>query len=1119
MKIRVIAVLLMLEAIPAAASTDNARHVNPFIGTDGNGHCNPGAARPFAMVQPGPDTGSGAWRYCAGYQYEDVSIRGFSQNHLCGTGQGEMGDVLLLPFCGEEVLRKSSFSHANETATPGYYAVTLDEAKVRAEMTSTERVACHRYTYLGEGQKHLLVDLQHGLVGEPKWANKMTIEGHAEFAADGRSLSGSRLVEQYWPRHRVFFYIVFNRPIVAKRILKNEIKTENGERWVLDFDIRKDEALEIKVALSYKSVEGAKNNLMAETPKWDFDGIRRESRQSWNDILSRLEINGGTEDQRAILYTSLYHLCYQPNVISDVGEKVRYSTFSFWDTYRAAHPLYTLLVPERVDGFVDSILDHAKMTDFMPIWEIYGQEGYDMIGAHSIPVVLDAWRKGFDVDLKAFYPFVKRTQTENNRAYIARRNGKPFENCHWELLDKLGHYPCDVVTWGNLSRIMETTFDDWCAAEMAKELGIKEDESFFRRRADMWKNVFKKEAGWICPRKSNGEWLAEYDPAWLIRPKSFRDGFCADTMEGSGFQWSFHVLHDVTGLVSLMGGRHSFLEKLDYLFTHEPFWENDKKLPGVWPYREVSGRIGEYAHGNEPCHHIAYLYSLAGERVRTGNLVRRICATQYANRVDGICGNEDCGQMGAWYLFAALGFYPVNPASGEYVLGMPLFDEVRLALPNGTVLHCVRQEGSNEVSLNGETLLTPTVSHKSLLAGGELNFGTSSDVGHGNSGSSQKIEAVCIYYPEWHVYPAGDEIFGKNQTEWNFVKDNPARFPGHEVPVVPVKGYYDDSNPTNSAWEIDLAADAGLDVFLFDWYWYQGVPKQQESLEDGFLRAPNRMRMKFALMWAYHDRDDAFRSPLGHFQDRYFWRLAHTREDFLAAIGYAARHYFREPNYWKREGKLFFSMYNAWLFIKKNGGVEAVRELFAAANKLMRDEGLPEIHFSAMVDNDRVVPQAVAAGFESVSVYSITPPYVHSEKRKGADCSEWMSGDKKHVCVLPYAQLAEERRALNGRIASVSPVPYFPLVSRGWDSSGRCQPEEPFPWKRCVYPYIPIVKTPTVEEFASHLKEARELASALGSGAVMVNAWNEYTEGSYLVPDVRHGDAFLRAVRSVVREK
>lgn len=712
-------------AVTFVSVGDNSKWVNPFIGTGANGHCNPGAARPFAMVQPGPDTGTGDWRYCAGYQYADKTIMGFSQNHLCGTGQGEMGDVLLLPFRGEKVLRKSTFSHANETAGPGYYAVTLDDAKVRAELTGTDRVACHRYTYMGRGPAHLLVDLQHGLVGEESWANRMTIEGFAWFSDDGFSLTGTRLVRQYWPLHRVFFHAVFSRPIKGRRLVKKELPTENGDRWALDFDIEPGGTLEVRVAMSYTSAEGAVGNYRAEAEGKDFDTIRALARAAWNDILSRVEVEGATDDQKAILYTSLYHLCYQPNVISDVGAKTRYSTFSFWDTYRAAHPLYTLLTPERVDDFIASILDHARKTGQMPIWEIYGQEGYDMIASHSIPVVLDAWRKGFNIDLKAFYPFVKHTLVTDNRAPRAARLHKPFLSCHWGKLDKLGFFPCDVVTWGSVSRVMETSLDDWCAAEMAKALGNSKDEAFFRSRSRCWRNSFKPGAGWACPRFSDGKWLEGYDPCWLRRPKGFLAQGTCDTTEGSGVQWSFHVMHDFPGLVEAMGGRDDFLKKLDFLFTHKPYWADDQSLKAEWPFRDASGTIGEYSHGNEPCHHIAWLWSLAGDRAKTAERVRYICGTQYANRPDGVCGNDDCGQMSAWYAFAAMGFYPVNPAAAEYVAGEPLFPRLRFFLPKGRTLE-IHKGGVSGMTLNGKPVQGVILRHSDLVKGGVLAFGMAS---------------------------------------------------------------------------------------------------------------------------------------------------------------------------------------------------------------------------------------------------------------------------------------------------------------------------------------------------------------------------------------------------------
>ena len=710
-------------AAATAFAGDNAAFVNPFIGTMGKGHCNPGATRPFAMVQPGPDTGAGEWRYCAGYQYGDRTIMGFSQNHLCGTGQGEMGDVLLLPFRGDEVLRRSAFSHANETASPGYYAVTLDDAKVRAELTCTDRVACHRYTYLGEGPAHLLVDLQHGLVGESEWANKMTIEGYASFSEDGLSMHGSRLVRQYWPLHRVFFHAAFSRPVKARRLLEKELPTENGDRWVLDFDIEPGGTLEVRVAISYASAEGALGNYKTEAEGRNFDAIRAFARAAWNEILSRVETEGATDGEKTALYTALYHLCWQPNTISDAGAKMRYSTFSFWDTYRAAHPLYTLLAPERVDGFVDSILDHAKTTGHMPIWEIYGLEGYDMLASHSIPVVMDAWSKGFKVDLEAFWPYVKHTLTTDNRETNAARVHKPFISSHWNLLDSLGFFPCDVVTWESMSRMMETPIDDWCAAEMAKALGKGEDEAYFRARSRIWRNMFKPGTGWIWPRLSDGSWVEGYDPCWMKRPKGFPGEGRCDTAEGSSVQWSFHVMHDFPGLVEALGGMERFREKLDFIFTHKPFWVDDKSLEEEWPYREVCGNIGEYAHGNEPCHHLPWLWSLAGDRAKTAKTVREVAERFYIPAPDGLCGNDDCGQMSAWYVFAAMGFYPVNPASAEYVAGEPLFPAMRISLPGGKTLE-IRKGGRPGITLGGKTVQGVVLRHEDLVKGGTLEFGS-----------------------------------------------------------------------------------------------------------------------------------------------------------------------------------------------------------------------------------------------------------------------------------------------------------------------------------------------------------------------------------------------------------
>ena len=712
----------------AAAASDPAAFVNPFIGTSGKGHCNPCAACPFGMVQPGPDTGNAQWDYCGGYQYRDTTMLGFSQGHLSGSGQGGMGDFLLLPQCGDRLLGKSSFDHAHELAEPGYYAVTLDDAQVRAEMTCSERVAYHRYTYLGDGPKRLLLDLQHALIASPHvWADRQTLEGRADFTGDDE-IRAQHVVRQHWPLYKAHAVIRFSRPIKARRKLDAEKASHRGERWLLEFDLAKGEVLEAKVALSYVDFGGAARNLDAEVPDWDFSAVRVAARAKWNAILGRLTVEDAADDPRTVFYTCLYHLCFQPNVISDVGAKPRYSTFSLWDTFRAAHPLYTLLVPERVPAFVGSLLDHAERTGIMPVWEIYGAESYDMVGAHSIPVVLEAYRKGLWKDLAAFYPYVKRTQTEDGRADSA----DPQERSMWDVRDKYGYYPCDLKRRGGLSWMMETAYDDWCAAEMAKELGNGEDEAFFRRRSRDWRNLFHPKSGWLCPRESDGAWYEAYDPTWLMRPmdrKHFADPwdygahFRTDTTEGSGAQWSFHVLHDVAGLVETMGGRGKFVEKLDFLFTHPVGWEGDAELEEKYPFRDVCGRIGEYAHGNEPCHHVPYLYTFAGERAKAARWIRAICDRFYSNGPDGICGNDDCGQMSAWYVFACLGFYPVNPASAEYAFGMPCLPRTTLTLANGRRLTVRRDDGADGVSFNGRKTDGVRISHRELLGGGELVFG------------------------------------------------------------------------------------------------------------------------------------------------------------------------------------------------------------------------------------------------------------------------------------------------------------------------------------------------------------------------------------------------------------
>ena len=712
MAVRSFGVVLVLGALhPLLGSAGVSRYVDPFIGTSANGHVNPGAARPFSFVKPGPDTGNGSWDYCGGYRHEDETLDGFSQTHLSGVGRAEMGDVLLLPFVGGEVRRKVSFAHDGEIATPGYYAVTTDGGKVRAEMTSTRCVAFHRFTY-HEGPARLLVDLQHGITSVKALVHTHVISNACAFGADGRSLCGTTRVRKNWPEHDYSFVIRFDRPLAAKTLLPPE-PGEKGPRYLLDFDLRPGETLQVKVAFSMNSTEKAADNLQAEIPGWDFDAVRKAAAEEWEALLSRVALKTDDETQLRTFYTALYHSFLHPDEVSDAGEPPRYSTFSLWDTFRAAHPLFTLLAPERVNGFVTSILAHSRKFGYLPIWMMWGREGHCMIGNHAVPVLLDAWRKGFHVDLAEAYAAVRESLLVDHA---------DNERDDWEIYEKFGYYPYDLVPWDGVSRTYECAFDDWCAAQMAEALGRTDEVTRFLRRAGSWQNVFDPSIGFARGRKADGSWRTPFKASWYCPPKEQGGGWRKkDFTEGNGWQYTFHVLHDVPGLVDAFGGKDRLLKRLDELFV-------DAEDAGEG-CKDASGRIGQYAHGNEPCHHVPYLYALLGERDKTVACVDRICRTLYGDRPDGLCGNDDCGQMSAWYVFATLGFYPYNPASGEYVLGAPRVPEATVALPGGKRLRIVAKglskeaDGASAVTLNGKPLMSSVVRHEDLLQGGELVFG------------------------------------------------------------------------------------------------------------------------------------------------------------------------------------------------------------------------------------------------------------------------------------------------------------------------------------------------------------------------------------------------------------
>lgn len=698
--------------------TDYTQYVDPFIGAADNGHTFPGACRPFGMIQTSPVTGAVGWRYCSEYMYADSIIWGFTQTHLNGTGCMDLGDILVMPFTGERHRTwnayRSSFSKTSENATPGYYTVTLDQAKVKAELTATTHAALHRYTYEQADSASILIDLQHGPAWNEKqyhsqvnscevnWENDSTLTGHVN--------------NKVWVDQDYYFVMQFSHPVIDHFELPMA-ETEKGKRLVASFNIQPGKEVLMKVALSTTGVEGAKANMAAEVPGWDFEGIRTAAKADWNSYLSRIEVEG-TDEEKTNFYTSFYHALIQPNEISDVDGRYRnaadsvvnatggkfYSTFSLWDTYRAAHPFYTLMVPERVDGFINSLVDQAEVQGYLPIWGLWGKENFCMVANHGVSVVAEAYAKGFrGFDAERAFNAIKQTQTVSH----------PLKS-NWENYMKYGYFPTDLTEAESVSSTLESVYDDYAAADMAKRMGKTEDAAYFARRADFYKNLFDSSTQFMRPKKSDGTWKSPFNPSQIGHAESVG----GDYTEGNAWQYTWHVQHDVPGLIALFGGEEPFLNKLDSLFT----------LKLETTQADVTGLIGQYAHGNEPSHHVTYLYALAGRPERTQELIREIFDTQYSPKPNGLCGNDDCGQMSAWYMFSAMGFYPVNPVSGEYVFGAPQLPEFVLHLADGKTF-TIKAEGLSEankyvksITLNGEPYTKNFISHADIVKGGTLVY-------------------------------------------------------------------------------------------------------------------------------------------------------------------------------------------------------------------------------------------------------------------------------------------------------------------------------------------------------------------------------------------------------------
>lgn len=703
------------------AGADYLRYVDPYIGSGGHGHVFVGASVPLGMVQVGPQNIHKGWDWCSGYHYSDSVLIGFSHTHLSGTGCADLGDVLLMPYVGDVRTARGEqdnikgacstyYSHENEEVAPGYYSLLMDNG-VRAELTATDRVAIHRYTY-PEGTPRLLVNLKEGN-GDRAFATALK-------RTDEYTVEGYRFSKGWSPQHKVFFVLKSDQPIESVAVFDDDAAVGSdslsGEavKGVLTFR-NNPKKVQLKVALSSVSCANALANLKAEQPEWNFEKVRSDAEKRWNCMLSCVNVESGDERGKKIFYTSLYHMFIAPTLYADVNGEFRghddkiykadywtnYSTFSLWDTYRTLHPLLTIIQPQLVPDMVNSMLSIYDQQGKLPIWPLVGGETNQMPGYSAIPVIADAYLKGF----RGFDPERALNYMVASATYD-RQRGVPY------VMEK-GWIPCDKMPEAT-SIAMEYAVGDWGLAMMAQKMGKEDIYNIFWKRGHYYEQYFDKSINFIRPKMDDGSWRTPYDPFLSIH------GW-GDFCEGNGWHYTFFVPQHPEGLISLMGGDDRFASKLDSLFVAE----GDM---GEQASADISGLIGMYAHGNEPSHHVAYLYVYAGQQWKTAEKVSYIQHNFYTDRPDGIIGNEDCGQMSAWHVLSALGFYQVNPSHGVYVFGSPLFEKVTINLPEGKTFTIEAPAVSKDnkyiqsVRLNGESYPKSYITYEDVMKGGTLTF-------------------------------------------------------------------------------------------------------------------------------------------------------------------------------------------------------------------------------------------------------------------------------------------------------------------------------------------------------------------------------------------------------------
>jgi predicted alpha-1,2-mannosidase len=740
MKKNLISAILTLLSLFAVnqlfAQNKLTEYVNPFIGTGGHGHTYPGATLPNGMVQLSPDTRLEGWDGCGGYHYDDEYIYGFSHTHLNGTGVPDLCDILIMPTIGEcqwnngadgQAGYRSRFSHKNEMAAPGYYKVLLDDCNVTAELTATTRAGMHQYTFPASEQANIMVDLFH---------RDEVLESSIHVISD-TEIEGLRRSRSWSDDQYIYFVAQFSKPfssyeIAVDNIARQKIKAIDNKKNLkacFKFSTSTGEKIQVKVGISAVSYSGARRNLKQEIPAWDFESIRNQAKQTWEKALSKIEVEGGTDVQKTVFYTALYHTMVQPNTFTDVDGNYRgmdkkihradgftmYTVFSLWDTYRAFHPLMTIIDQARTLDYIKSFLTQYDQGGLLPVWELHGYETNCMIGYHSVPVIVDAYLKGI-------------TGFDTEKALEAMKKSATRENTGLRLFSQLGFIPSDREA-ESVSKTLEYSYDDWCIAQFAKATGHKDDYSLFTRRAQNYKNIFDPSTGNMRAR-INGGWFTPFDP--------FEVNY--NYTEANSWQYSFSATQDMTGLIALHGSKENFAKKLDELFNVSP------KTSGR-DQSDITGLIGQYAHGNEPSHHITYLYPFAGQPWKTQELVHRILTDFYHDKPDGLIGNEDCGQMSAWAVMSAMGFYSVNPGSDFYVIGTPWFDKVTINLENGKKFTINASNLSKDnfyiqsANLNGKNYKASFLKHSDIMKGGGISF-EMGNVPNESWGTGKKNEPV-----------------------------------------------------------------------------------------------------------------------------------------------------------------------------------------------------------------------------------------------------------------------------------------------------------------------------------------------------------------------------------------